>query len=298
MNDAASRTAAAGDIRRWAVRGGELRFGALPLLMGILNVTPDSFSDGGECLSVEAAVARGAELVRQGADIIDVGGESTRPQAAPVGIEDELRRVVPAIRALKQQIDRPISIDTTKAAVARAAVEAGAVIVNDVSGLTFDPDMISACRDTAVGVVCMHIQGTPQTMQIDPQYDDVVRDVRRWLQARVAALASAGIPPERIVLDPGVGFGKTPEHNVALLSHVGELRSVGRPVLVGHSRKRFLGKLLGRKVDERVFGTVGVAVALAQQRVELLRVHDVQAVRDALLAWHAVAERIPCETPF
>lgn len=266
--------------------------GALPLVMGILNVTPDSFSDGGENFPHEAAVARGLQLVDDGADILDVGGESTRPQSTPVPADEELRRVVPVVRALAGQVSVPISIDTTKAVVARAALDAGADIVNDISGLTFDAEMIDVCRRTGAGVVCMHIQGTPQTMQIAPRYDDCVRDVSAWLRARLERLFAEGIAPDRIVLDPGIGFGKTPQHNVELLSHARDLHALGRPLLVGHSRKRFLGKLLGRKVDERDSGTVGVAIALAQQGVEILRVHDVRAVRDALVAWHAVASRI------
>lgn len=278
--------------RRWLIRGGEIRFGRLPLLMGILNVTPDSFSDGGEHASVEAAVAHGLQLVEDGADILDIGGESTRPNSEPVGEAEELRRVVPVIRELARQTSAPISIDTTKAAVARAALEAGAAIVNDISGLTFEPAIIDVCRTTEAGVVCMHIQGTPQTMQINPQYDDVVRDIQGWLTERTDALMSAGIAAERIVLDPGIGFGKTPEHNIALLSNIAALQSLGYPVLVGHSRKRFIGRLLGRKVDERNFGTVGISIALAQQHVEILRIHDVRAVRDSLLAWDAVAGRL------
>ncbi|MCC7423176.1 MAG: dihydropteroate synthase [Planctomycetaceae bacterium] len=260
--------------------------------MGILNVTPDSFSDGGEHASVDAAVAHGLRLVEDGADILDIGGESTRPNSEPVSEAEELRRVVPVIRELARHTSAPISIDTTKAAVAQAALEAGAAIVNDISGLTFEPAIIDVCRTMEAGVVCMHIQGTPQTMQINPQYDDVVRDIRGWLSDRIAALKAAGIASERIVLDPGIGFGKTPEHNISLLSNVAALQSLGSPILIGHSRKRFIGKLLGRKVDERNFGTVGISIALAQQHVEILRIHDVRAVRDSLLAWDAVASRI------
>jgi dihydropteroate synthase len=281
------------DSRRWLIRNGEIRFGRLPLLMGILNVTPDSFSDGGEYTTVESAVAHGLKLIEDGADILDIGGESTRPNSEPVSETEELRRVVPVIQELSRQSATSISIDTTKATVARAALEAGAAIVNDISGLTFDSAIIEVCRTMNAGVVCMHIQGTPQTMQINPQYDDVVSDIQGWLTERTNALKSAGIDAERIVLDPGIGFGKTPEHNIALLSNVAALQSLGYPVLIGHSRKRFIGKLLGRKVDERNFGTVGISIALAQQHVEILRIHDVRAVRDSLLAWDAVASRLP-----
>ena len=261
--------------------------------MGILNVTPDSFSDGGEFFDPEHAVAQGLKLVEDGADVLDVGGESTRPNSTPVDEDEELRRVVPVLQSLRRQTKVPLSIDTTKANVARAALEAGAQIVNDISGLMFDPAMPKVCLDFQAGVVAMHIQGTPQTMQINPQYDDVVAEVSIWLQARVHSLLDFGIPPEKLCLDPGIGFGKTPEHNMQLLSNVAALKSLGFPVLIGHSRKRFIGKMLGRKVDETLAGTVGIAIALARQNVDMIRVHDVRAVRDALLAWNAVNSRVP-----
>lgn len=278
-------------FRAWTVRDRELRGESIPLLMGILNTTPDSFSDGGRHLDTEAAVEHGLSLVDEGADILDVGGESTRPGAAPVPVEEELRRTIPVIRALAAQTKVPISIDTTKAEVARQALEVGAEIVNDVSGLRFDPQMASLCARTGAGVVCMHMLGTPQTMQDAPRYDDVVTDIRTYFEDRLAALEREGIERKRVVLDPGIGFGKTAEHNLAILSHVAAFRALGCPVLVGHSRKRFLSKLLGRPVEERTFGTVGVSVALAAQSTDILRVHDVRAVRDALRAWAAVARR-------
>ena len=277
----------------WRIRGGELSFGELPLLMGIVNVTPDSFSDGGRYDTVNAAVAQGLRLVEDGADILDIGGESTRPYATPVDVDEELARVVPVVRALAERTRTPISVDTTKSAVAQAALEAGAVIVNDVSGLTFDEKMPEVCRASGAGVVAMHIRGTPQTMQDDPRYDDVVRDVSDWLAARAKSLHDAGIARERLCLDPGIGFGKTPQHNLDLLSHLRTLRSLGYPLLVGHSRKRFIGKIIGRSIDEAVQGTVGIAIAIAQQRAEIIRVHDVRAVRDALLCWRAVVRHIP-----
>lgn len=257
--------------------------------MGIVNVTPDSFSDGGRFVDADAAVTHALELVAQGADILDVGGESTRPGAAEVSVDDELQRVVPVIKQLVERTDVPISIDTMKADVARAALTAGATIVNDVSALTFDEGMPAVCADSACGVIAMHMQGTPRTMQESPTYEDVVAEVIAYLQERVEALADAGIAKERIVLDPGIGFGKTAAHNLALLRNVAALRSVGRPVLIGHSRKRFLGKLLGKPIDERTAGTIGVSIALAGQRADILRVHDVGAVKDALAAWAAVA---------
>jgi dihydropteroate synthase len=267
--------------------------GEFPLLMGIVNVTPDSFSDGGRLESVEAAVEHALSIAGQGADILDVGGESTRPGAAPVAVDEELRRVMPVIERLRDRTPAPISIDTSKAEVARAALAAGASIVNDVSGLTFDPGIVDVCAGSDCGVICMHIRGTPQTMQQAPQYVDVVSEVAEHLAARIAALESAGIRRERIALDPGIGFGKTAEHNLQLLSAIGRFRALGRPVLIGHSRKSFLKKLLGRPIDERLSGTIGVAIAAAMQSVDVLRIHDVGPVRDALLAWHAVAARVP-----
>lgn len=260
--------------------------------MGILNVTPDSFSDGGEVTDRDAAVKKGLRLIEQGADILDIGGESTRPGSDPVPLEEELRRVVPVVEQLANQTDVPISIDTTKAEVARQSLAAGAAIINDISGLTFDPEMIPLAAETGAGVICMHIQGTPQTMQDNPTYDDVVVDLKIWFQERLQELLSAGIEPGRIVLDPGIGFGKTAEHNLQILSHIREFQDLGYPVLIGHSRKRFLSKLLGRDVEERLAGTVGVSIALASQAVEIIRLHDVEANRDAISAWKAVTSRV------
>ncbi len=279
-------------LRSWDLPSGRVLLGRTPWLMGIVNVTPDSFSDGGRFFDVEAAVAHGLELAAAGADILDIGGESTRPGSDPVPLEEELRRVIPVVTRLAQQTKVPLSVDTTKAEVARRAVEAGAVIVNDVSGLRFDERMPEVCRDARAGVICMHMQGTPKTMQRNPHYTDVVEDVRRFFTERLDWLESRGIGREQVVLDPGIGFGKTAAHNLQLLSHISVFRELGRPVLIGHSRKRFLGQLLGRKVDERNSGTLGVAIAAAMQSVDILRVHDVQATRDALLAWRTVVERI------
>lgn len=257
-------------------------------LMGIVNVTPDSFSDGGQFDSVFAAVEHALKLVEDGADLLDIGGESTRPGATPVPLEEELRRVVPVVREVARQTKTPISIDTYKAEVARQCLDAGAVIVNDISGLTFDADMPRICRESTCGVIVMHIQGVPQTMQANPHYDDVVAEVCQHFAQRLDDLEAAGIARERIVLDPGIGFGKTAEHNLELLSHIADLHSLGRPVLVGHSRKRFLKKVLGRDVEERNAGTLGVSIALAAQGTDILRVHDVRATRDALLAWQTI----------
>jgi dihydropteroate synthase len=256
--------------------------------MGIVNVTPDSFSDGGQFLDPNRAIDQALQLVGEGADIVDVGGESTRPGAEPVSAEAEVRRVAPVIAGIVQRSDVLISIDTYKASVARAAIAAGAGIVNDVSGLSLDPGMIDLLAETEVGYVCMHMQGTPQTMQHDPHYDDVVREVCEFFEQRLCELEQAGVSRDRVVLDPGIGFGKTAEHNLQLLHNIAALRSLGRPVLIGHSRKRFLKRLLGRAVDERQAGTVGISIAVASQRADIIRVHDVAANRDALLAWRAI----------
>jgi len=276
--------------RIWRIGDRRIQTGGLPLLMGILNVTPDSFSDGGQWASRDAAVEHGIALAAAGANIIDVGGESTRPGAEPVSLEDELGRVLPVIETLRPRTSALISIDTYKAEVARRALAAGADIVNDISGLTFDAAMPGVCAASDCGVICMHIQGTPQTMQQEPRYDDVVREICEYFKERLTLLESAGIARERIAVDPGIGFGKTAEHNLQILSRIGALRGLDRPVLIGHSRKGFLKKLLGHPVDERSSGTIGVAIAAAMQHADILRVHDVAAVRDALVAWRAVMD--------
>ena len=273
----------------WQLRTRVLRFGRRPLLMGIVNVTPDSFSDGGKFFSVEAAVEQALRLVDDGADLLDIGGESTRPYSDPVANADELERVVPVFEALSHQVVRvPLSIDTSKSPVARAALAAGAEIINDVTALTGDPAMPQLAADSAAGICAMHMQGTPQTMQDNPRYDDVAGEVGDYLGTRLEALVAAGIAAERICLDPGVGFGKTHQHNLTLMARCGQLHKLGRPILVGHSRKGFLGKLLGDKQADRTSATVGAALALAAQGVQVLRVHDVRPVREALLAFEAV----------
>ena len=278
-------------ILAWQFGSHSLELGSFPLLMGIVNVTPDSFSDGGRFLAQEAAVEHALQLAEDGADILDVGGESTRPGSSAVPVAEELRRVTEVISKLRPQTDHLISIDTTKAEVARQAIAAGADIVNDISGLTFDPELIDVCAESNCGVICMHIQGTPRTMQNRPSYGNVVTEVTRFLADRLVHLESRGIAGNRIVTDPGIGFGKTAQHNVELLSNIAQLRSLGRPVLIGHSRKRFLAKVLGRNVDERLAGTIGVAIAAAGQSADIIRVHDVKQTKDALLAWSAVMPR-------
>jgi dihydropteroate synthase len=257
--------------------------------MGIINVTPDSFSDGGQFFGADAAVAQALQLAADGADLLDVGGESTRPYADVVQADEELRRVVPVMERLAAQVQIPLSIDTSKAAVARAAIEAGAEIINDITGLTADPAMIELAIETGAGLCAMHMQGTPQTMQDNPTYTDVVREVREYLRERRDALLAARIAHDRICLDPGIGFGKTHEHNITLMQHCYEFHELGCPLLVGHSRKGFLGKLIGDKEADRTNATVGAALGLAVQGVQIVRVHDVRPVREALAAFAATS---------
>ncbi|HEX6963375.1 MAG TPA: dihydropteroate synthase [Lacipirellula sp.] len=271
----------------WRLRTRTLQLPRRPLLMGIVNVTPDSFSDGGRFLDSQAAIDQALRLVADGANILDIGGESTRPYSEPVSAEDELRRVMPVIEGLAQRALVPISIDTSKATVAQAALSAGAEIINDVTALTGDPEMIPLAIRTGAGVCAMHMLGTPQTMQDDPRYDDVVEEVYRYLAQRRDALLAAGIERSRICLDPGVGFGKTHEHNITLMAHCGRFHGLGCPMLIGHSRKGFLGKILGDKEADRDVATVGAGLAAAAQGVQILRVHNVAAVRLALLAFEA-----------
>ena len=273
----------------WTLRTRDLTRQRLPLLMGILNVTPDSFSDGGQFNAMDHAVARALQMEADGADIIDIGGESTRPGSEGVTLDEELRRTIPVIRELAQKLRIPISIDTTKSEVAREALDAGAEIVNDISGLTFDHAMMDVCREADAGICLMHIPGTPQTMQQNPQYTDVVSEVSEFLQQQVDRCLMAGILAERMCVDPGIGFGKTADHNLQLLKAIPRLQAeLQRPVLIGHSRKRFLSKILGRSVEERESGTVGVSIALAQLGADILRIHDVRSVRDALVAWDTI----------
>ena len=256
--------------------------------MGILNVTPDSFSDGGLYASTDSALRRAEELVEQGAAILDVGGESTRPGATPVGEEDEIARVVPVIRALRSRLQVPISVDTRNAPVARAALDAGVEVVNDVTALA-DPAMAELLADSGAGVVLMHMRGTPRTMQDDPRFEDVVREVTDELEDAVDRALSAGIGAERVVVDPGIGFGKTAAHNLELLARLGEVRRLGRPVLVGVSRKAFLGTILGGMAPaERAVGTAAACVAALFQGARIFRVHDVRVVHDALTVAEAI----------
>jgi len=254
-----------------------------PIVMGVVNVTPDSFSDGGAWLDPDAAIAHGRGLVREGADILDIGGESTRPGADPVGEAEELRRVVPVLEGLADAGAR-LSIDTSKAAVAAAAIDAGATIVNDVTALRGDAEMAPLVAARGCEVCLMHMLGEPRTMQRDPRYDDVVGDVKAFLAARLAFAVAAGIAAERVWLDPGIGFGKTIDHNLELLARLDEIVGLGRPVVVGTSRKSFLGTITGRDdAAERVPGTIATNVLALARGARVFRVHDVGQARDALL---------------
>jgi dihydropteroate synthase len=256
-----------------------------PRVMGVVNVTPDSFSDGGRYLSAERAIAHALELVAAGADILDIGGESTRPGAASIDAETELGRVLPVIEALAARTSAPISIDTRSAVVMRRAAAAGARILNDVSALTHDPAALAAAAETGLPVILMHAQGDPRTMQADPRYDDVVLDVYDALEVRVLACERAGIPRERLVVDPGIGFGKTLAHNLALLGSLSILHGLGCPILLGASRKSFIGHLTGADATQRLPGSLAAALLGVAQGVQIVRVHDVAETRQALAVW-------------
>ena len=252
-------------------------------LMGIVNVTPDSFSDGGSFLDADAAIAHALELVRQGAEILDIGGESTRPGAAPVAEAVELARVLPVLAGLRDAgCEAELSIDTSKAAVASAALAAGATLVNDVTALRGDPSMASVVAGCGARCCLMHMLGEPRTMQRDPRYDEVVDEVRFFLEARMAFAIGAGVLERRIMLDPGIGFGKTLAHNLELLRRLDELVALGRPVVIGTSRKSFLGRISGRDVDDRIAGTIATNVLAYERGARVFRVHDVGPVHDAL----------------
>lgn len=279
----------------WRLRTRELTFGRRPLVMGVVNVTPDSFSDGGRYAETAAAIDHALALVAEGADLLDVGGESTRPYAAVVDADEELRRVLPVIQALIRQTSVPLSIDTSKAIVASAALDHGVEIVNDVTGLAGDAAMLPLVTKVQPGVCAMHMQGTPQTMQDDPRYGDVVEEIHAYLAARRDALLAAGIERDRICLDPGIGFGKTHEHNVTLMANLNRYHDLGCPLLVGPSRKGFLAKILGDKNADRDAATAGAVLSAAVQGVQVVRVHDVRIVRQALLAFDACGGlEIPC----
>ncbi len=275
---------------RWQLRDRVIEFSLRPLVMGIINATPDSFSDGGQFFEPAAAIEHGLRLVQEGADVLDIGGESTRPNAIPVPVEEELRRIVPVVEGLAHQTALPISVDTMKAEVARSCLEAGASIVNDVAGFR-DPAMISLAAKYRAGVIVMHMQGTPETMNQNPQYSDVVMEIGAFFEERLQTLAKMGIPPEAVCLDPGIGFGKTHEHNMQLLANLGAFARFGRPICLGVSRKGFIGTICGRPRGERMPGSLAIACfAAARGQAHLLRVHDVAPTRDAALLLEAINE--------
>ena len=260
--------------------------------MGVVNVTPDSFSDGGQFLEKHAAVDHCLRLAADGADILDVGGESTRPGAADVPADEETRRVVPVIEAVAARLDVPVSVDTSKPDVARAALDAGAAMINDVTA-GGDPQMLALAAERGVPIVLMHMQGSPRTMQVDPHYDDVVAEIAEFLAGRLEAAVAAGVPRDHVILDPGIGFGKTIEHNYEIIARLPQLHALGRPLLIGPSRKSFIGKTLGVEAGERLMGTAAAVAACVLGSAHIVRVHDVGEMRqvcDVLDAVRSAAE--------
>ena len=273
------------------LRAGQFEF-AFPrpaLVMGIVNVTPDSFSDGGEFMSFEAAKLRALEMVAAGADIIDIGGESTRPGAEAVSLAEEERRTIPLIEAIASEVSIPISIDTYKSEIAATALDAGACIVNDVSALRLDEKMAPLAAEREVPVILMHMQGMPRTMQENPVYVDVVADISRFLIERAQHAAAQGIAPEQVLIDPGIGFGKTVEHNLEIIRRLGEFASLGYPLVLGTSRKRFIGSVTGRVVTERIMGTAASVAFSIARGVDIVRVHDVEEMIEVVKMADAIA---------
>jgi dihydropteroate synthase len=248
--------------------------------MAVLNRTPDSFSDGGKFMDDEAAIRHAREMARDGADIIDVGGESTRPGSEPVSLEEELSRTIPIIERLAREIDIPISIDTRKHEVAREAIRRGASMVNDVTGLKSDPEMARVVSEAGVPVCVMHMKGTPGDMQDDPVYEDLMPEIIEGLKESIDIALAAGISPDKIIVDPGIGFGKTAEHNLVIINRLGELKALGKPVLVGASRKSFIGKVLNRGADERLPGTAAVSAVAIMKGADIIRIHDAKEMVD------------------
>ena len=276
------------ETRTLDIRGRRFLLGPRTWLMGVVNVTPDSFSDGGLYFDAGPAVARGLELASEGADILDVGGESTRPGSLPVPEDEELRRVIPVIGALRKRTEAFLSVDTTKASVARAALDAGADIVNDTSAFRFDPAMAGEVARSGAAAVLMHMKGRPLTMQDAPRYDDLLGEVAGFLGDRLRLAEAAGIPRERVIVDPGIGFGKTFEDNLVLIRRQEAFHALGRPLLMGFSRKAFLGRILGLPPDRRLEGTIAAAVLSVERGAHILRVHDVGPVARAVRAAEAM----------
>ena len=271
----------------WKTRTLTLTFDR-PVMMGILNVTPDSFSDGGQYLNPDQAVVQAAKIIQEGADILDLGAESTRPNAKPISEEEELKRLLPALEKIKNQFQIPISIDTTKSQVARKALELGADVINDVSGLKQDPQMAKVIREFGAGAVLMHRRGTPETMQLLTDYKDLIEDVIRELSESVEIAESNGISADQIVIDPGIGFSKTAGQSFKILERLGELKRLGRPILVGPSRKSFIHSVTKLAPDKRLFGTTAACVLAYERGAQIFRVHDVWAIKEALAVTQAV----------
>jgi dihydropteroate synthase len=279
------------DTVSWDVSRGRTLGPAPFFVAGILNVTPDSFYDGGQAADVDAAVAKGLALMEEGADILDIGGESTRPFSEPVSADMELARVLPVVRGiLAARPDAVLSVDTTKASVARACLEAGALILNDVSAMDADPELLQVVRDFHPGYVLMHSLGRPQTMQLKPRYEDVMAEIMRFFEAKLEILARSGVPESRIALDPGIGFGKTVEHNLEILKNICKLFKFGRPVYMALSNKSLWGGLLGRQGRERNAATLAATVALFEKGVRIHRVHEVREIRDGLTVAHMLGK--------
>jgi len=263
-----------------------LNWDNIPYFVGILNVTPDSFSDGGKYLNLKSALNRAKELLEEGAEIIDIGGESTRPFSDPVPEEEELKRVIPVIKTIKKEFpDSIISVDTYKSKVAEEALKAGANIVNDISALRFDSNMVEVIKDFNCPIIIMHMQGNPKTMQINPTYKDVVKEVKEFLQKRIEFLVEKGIPFENIIIDPGIGFGKTFKHNLQILKNLESFQELNRPILIGHSRKSFIGEIINKPPFQRDGGTIGISLFAYLKGVHFLRVHKVDLNKDALLTF-------------
>lgn len=276
----------------WQVRGQTFDWGTRTYVMGVLNITPDSFSDGGQFNTLEKAQEQARSLIEAGADILDIGGQSTRPQAIEVTLEAELERVLPVIQAIRQESQIPISIDTTRSAVARAAIAAGADLVNDISGATFDPEMLATVADLAVPIVLMHIRGNPQTMQQFTDYQDLIGEIGDFLSERIRAAVKAGIDRHQIMVDPGIGFAKTYEQNLEILRYLSRFQGLGCPVLVGPSRKSFIGHILNQpNPQERVWGTAAACCAAIASGADVVRVHDVGAIKDVCQVADAIYRR-------
>ncbi len=267
-----------------------LPVGERTLIMGILNVTPDSFSDGGKFLRPDAAVDRACQMVADGADIIDVGGESSRPGACAVTLEEELCRVIPVIKALKERIDIPISVDTYKSEVAGKALRAGASIVNDITALRGDEKMASIVAGFDAGLILMHMKGDPKTMQTDPKYQDVIEEILTYLAGAVDRAVKAGVDPGKIILDPGIGFGKTLKNNLLIIKELTRFKQLGKPILVGTSHKSFIGAITEKEVDRRIFGTAASVTAAVMNGADIIRVHDIEAMRDVARVTDAIRE--------